>query len=89
MGGQICWVGTIPKCLSEEVGQDASLAWSLACHPIGWIQWWTVLLGIGKSSPGSECGTGDLPERYPSFALILIGWHFSGPKEWQPNPVPA
>ena len=37
-----------PKCLSEEVGQDASLAWSLGCHSIGWIQWWTVLLGIGK-----------------------------------------
>lgn len=55
------------KCLSEEVGQDASLAWSLGCHPIRWIQWWTVLLGIGKSSPGCECGTGDLPERYPSL----------------------
>lgn len=37
-----------PKGLHEEVGQDASLAWSLGCHLIRWIQWWTVLPGIGK-----------------------------------------
>lgn len=50
-GGQISWrvcvcVGggsfssrACPKGLSEEVCQDASLTWSLACHLIRWIRW--------------------------------------------------
>lgn len=43
---------------------------------------------IGKWRAGSECGTGDLPQRYPGRGPIRISWHFEWLKERQPNPRP-